>query len=164
MINCVFENGNKATLRHITVGALVVNDKNEILLTKRAPHLLRGNKYAIPGGFLDRDETTAEAAVRELLEETGIQGEIQFLFEIEDKPERLNEEGPDGRQNVDFVYAIKKTGGQFIDNSEVSEIKWFSENSIPKEEEFAFDHHGIIIKYFEHMKNPFKLPLIGGLQ
>ncbi len=163
MIKCKFENGNEAQLRHVTVGALVINESNEILLTKRAPDLLRGNKYAIPGGFLDRDETTADAATRELFEETGIEGKVEFLFKIEDRPERLNEEGNEGRQNIDFIYVVKAAGGSFRENNEVSEIKWFSENSIPDEEEFAFDHRWAVAKYFEYMKKSFPVPLIGGL-
>ncbi len=162
MINCRFENGNKASLRHVTVNAIVINEKKEILLIKRALQLLRGGKYALPGGFLDRDETTKEAAVRELMEETGIEGEVDFLFKIEDSPERLNEEGRGGRQNVDMIYVIKKTGGEFKDNDEVSEIKWFSFEDLPKEKDFAFDHRDVIMKYFQYLENPFPPPIIGG--
>lgn len=74
MINCQFENGNKASLRHVTVDSIVLNEnRDSILLVKRAPHLSNPNKYALPGGFLGRDENTETAAKREVLEETGYQ-------------------------------------------------------------------------------------------
>src|ERR1035437_211634 len=103
MIKCILENGRKASFRHVTVGAIVVNEKKEVLLVKRAPNLSRGNKYSIPGGFLDRDENLEEAALRELKEETGYDGKIEMLFYINDNPKRPKED----RQNVDFVFIVK---------------------------------------------------------
>src|SRR5438309_392191 len=98
MIICTFEHGNRASLRHITVGAIALNEKSQVLLVKRAPQLSRGNNYTIPGGFLDRNETIQQAVLRELHEETGYQGSIKMLFRINDNPQRPNED----RQNVDM--------------------------------------------------------------
>ena len=70
MITCTFEKGFTDNLRHVVVHALVVRD-NEILLEKRAGDLNESGKWAIPGGFLSLDETTAEGVLRELYEETG---------------------------------------------------------------------------------------------
>ncbi len=97
MINCTFENGIKASLRHVVVDAIIVN-KDKILLIKRAAHLINGGKWAIPGGFLDRDETCEQAVLRELKEETGLTAKEIKLFKIIDDPKRKNEE----RQNVAF--------------------------------------------------------------
>ena len=77
MISCTFENGRTTTnLRHVCVEAIVINEKNQLLLVKRAPHLLNGSKYGIPGGFMDRDENTEQAVLRELKEETGYEPEM----------------------------------------------------------------------------------------
>lgn len=157
MIECAFENGNKANLRHVTVGAIAVNDKKEVLLVKRAPNIWNGNKYAIPGGFLGRDEGAKGATLRELREETGYDGEIAFLFRVNDNPRRPKED----RQNVDILYIAKVIGGEPTLNKEVSEIKWFSESNLPSEEEFAFDHRDSILKYFQYLKEPYELPIIG---
>ncbi|OGH17786.1 MAG: hypothetical protein A2868_01165 [Candidatus Levybacteria bacterium RIFCSPHIGHO2_01_FULL_40_15b] len=157
MINCEFENGKKASLRHVTVKALTINNKREVLLTKRATHLLRGGKYDIPGGFMDRGEDTRECALRELFEETGIKGEIEFLLRINDSPERPKED----RQNVDFIYVVKAIGGEFKTDHETAELAWFPEKNLPSEDEFAFDHRDSILKYFQYLKEPFELPIIG---
>ena|SRR5260221_6209043 len=159
MITCTFENGGKAIpgLRHVTVGALAVNDKGQILLVKRSDKHIRPNTYSVPGGFLGRDETTAFAALRELEEESGYTGKIISLFHVNDNPERPKED----RQNVDFIYAVKITGGTPKHDDEIASIMWFDENSLPPDEEFAFDHRDVILRYFAYLKNPFVLPIVG---
>ncbi|MCL4418778.1 NUDIX domain-containing protein [Patescibacteria group bacterium] len=157
MILCRFENGGKGKLRHVTVKALTVNDKGEVLLIKRAQNLLRGGKYDIPGGFLDRDENSREGALRELFEETGIRGKIQFLFRINDNPERPNED----RQNLDIIYVVKSVKGRLKIDSESTRAGWFSRKNLPPEEEFAFDHRDSILRYFKYLKQPEKLPIVG---
>jgi len=155
MITCFFESKNKASLRHVTIDAILVQ-KNKILLIKRADHLIEGNKYALPWGFLDRDETTSEGILREVKEETGYQGKIISLFRVDDKP---NKKGGD-RQNVDFVYSVqagKKVGAP---DNEVKGTKWFDLDKLPKPEEFAFDHYENIELYLKYRKRKFPLPII----
>ena len=157
MINCKFENGNKANLRHVTVKALTINDRNEVLLVRRSPKIIGGGKYDIPGGFLEHGEDTKEGGLRELFEEAGIRGEIQFLLRINDNPKRPKED----RQNVDFIYIVKSTTGELKVDHESTGAGWFSEANLPPEEDFAFDHKDSILKYFKYLKEPFKLPIIG---
>jgi 8-oxo-dGTP diphosphatase len=157
MIKCILENGRETSFRHVTVGSIVINEKQEVLLVKRAPNLLRGGSYTIPGGFLDRDENAREGALRELKEETGYTGKIEFIFQINDSPKRPKED----RQNVDFVFIASIIGGEITLNSEVTDIRWFAKDNLPKEEDFAFDHRAIILHYFEYLKQPFGLPIIG---
>jgi 8-oxo-dGTP diphosphatase len=157
MIKCQFENGNKACLRHITIGAIILNKtRDEILLVKRAPNLSNPNKYALPGGFLERDEDTATAALREALEETGYKIKIIAPFRINDNPNRPKED----RQNVDFIYLTEATERVKLPDKEISEVKWFKLNNLPREDEFAFDHLENIKLYLTYLKQPFSLPLI----
>jgi 8-oxo-dGTP diphosphatase len=157
MIKCILENGHEVNFRHVTVGALAVNESNEILLVRRASEIVRGGFYTIPGGFLDRNETTSQAVVRELFEESGYTGKVEALFKINDNPNRPKED----RQNVDFIFIIKITGGEMKLNAEVDEIKWFSKEDLPSEDKFAFDHRKTILRFFEYLKKPFLLPIIG---
>jgi ADP-ribose pyrophosphatase YjhB (NUDIX family) len=157
MIKCILENGHETSFRHVTVGVITTNEKNQVLLVKRAPNLLRGNTYTIPGGFLDRNENLEKAAIRELKEETGYEGKIEMLFQINDSPDRPKED----RQNVDFVFIATVTGGEMKLNEEVADIRWVSEEDLPQEDEFAFDHRKIILHYFKYLKDVFALPIIG---
>lgn len=159
MISCTFENGVKADpgLRHVTVGALAYNQKNEVLLVFRSEKYSRPNTWTIPGGFLDRDKTTEEAVLKELREETGLSGTVKALFHINDNPDRPKED----RQNVDFIYLVEVQEGTFSHDDEITHVKWFDKADLPTDEEFAFDHRDIILKYFEYRENPFQLPLVG---
>jgi len=52
-----------------TVGALIFNDKNQLLIVKT--HKWKGN-YTIPGGHVELGERLEEAVNREIREETGL--------------------------------------------------------------------------------------------
>lgn len=159
MIHCTFENNDSTSLRHVVMAAIVLNKKNQVLLEKRADHMLRGGKYTVPGGFLDRDEDTAAGILRELKEETGLTGKIKFLFQINDSPDRPKED----RQNIDFVYIVEAEEGELQGDREVATLGWYDFDTIPTEEEFAFDHRKAILKYFDYLKEPFALPIVGAL-
>jgi len=156
MIKCTFEDDGKGLLRHAVVDMLVIKD-NQILLIKRAPHLTNGNKYALVGGFMERDETSKQTALRETMEETGYKAEIIDLFRIIDHPNRRGED----RQNISFVYLVKPLEKTGTSDREVKELKWFNLDKLPTPEEFAFDHLENIQLYLQHLKTPFTLPIIG---
>lgn len=155
MINCTFENGNKNSLRHVVVDMLIVKN-NQILLVKRAPHLLNGNLYALVGGFVERNETTKQAVIREAMEETGYKVKVISLFRIIDHPNRKNE----NRQNISFVYLVEPLDKVGKSDHEVKELKWFDLDKLPLQEEFAFDHLDNVKLYLQHLKTPFSLPIM----
>ena len=142
MINCEFENGNKASLRHVTADNLVIKD-NKILLVKRAERLLEGGKWSLPGGFVDRDETIKEAVAREIMEETGYEVEGITLLRVIDAPNRRN----DDRQNITFVHfcTAREKVGEADDESE--QQQWFLLAELPPAREIAFDHMDFINLY-----------------
>lgn len=155
MITCYFENGNEAKLRHAVVDAIIIS-KGKILLVKRSSSaVVEPNKYALPGGFLDRDENTMQAVVREVSEETGYKGKVKFLFEIIDDPDRCS----DTRQNVGFVYVVSVFGKRGKeDKHETAEVAWFDLDKLPAN--IGFDHREIIERYKKYLKKSFNLPLI----
>lgn len=127
----------------MVVDMLLVKD-NQILLVKRSGKWVETGKWALPGGFLDLNETGAQAAVREIREETGYEAKVIKLFMVNDNPQRPHELN---RQNVSLVYLLKplkKLGGH---DHEVSEIKWFDLDKLPPAKSFAFDHLEIIQQF-----------------
>lgn len=158
MIYCSWEYNptEKISLRHVTVDAIVLDRKREkILLVKRSLKVSNSGKWALPGGYLDRNENTSEGALRELKEETGYEGKIISLFRVNDNPNRA---GGD-TQNVNFVYLVEaqdKTGEPDIESSET---KWFSFKDLPEEKDFAFDHYENIMLYLKHWETRSSLPI-----
>lgn len=141
MIDCEFENGNQANLRHATCDVILSDDEGRVLLARRAEHLVEGGKWAFPGGYLDRDETVMQAAERELREETGWGCTDMQLFLVADSPNR------DERQNVAFVFTAKATRKltEDFDEHEVTSIDWFALDALP--DELAFDHGATLDAY-----------------
>ena len=60
--------------------AFIVNDKDELLVVRRAKDPAKGT-LDLPGGFCDMYETVEEGMLREIKEETGLDVEnIEYLF------------------------------------------------------------------------------------
>jgi len=156
MIICTFENGSENSMRHVTVGCLVMKD-GKILLAKRANGLLEAGKWCLLGGYVDRDENVMEAGVREVMEESGWTVRNLRLLRINDNPNRPHED----RQNIDFIYiadAIEKTGEK---DWESEEIQWYPLDNLPPAEQMAFDHLDSIELYKRYIKEKFDLPITG---
>lgn len=155
MINCMFENGSPANLRHAVVDTLVI--KNEkILMVKRAERLLDGGKWGIIGGFIDLHETIADAVEREVLEETGWTVSNLRLFRIVDNPRRAGED----RQNIAFVYIAEADRKIGEPDDESDEQRWFSLNEIPDSSHIAFDHADSIALYKKYIKDKVRIPML----
>ncbi len=143
MLHCTFENGNIASLRHVTVDALLVQDR-KLLLVKRSPKLSEGGKWALVGGYVERNETVKKAIAREVMEETGYQAQQLKLFTIRDQPDRTGED----RQNISFIFT--GTVGQKLANAdwEIDAVQWFNLDELPAANTIAFDH-GVIIELYK---------------
>ena len=62
--------------------AFIVNDRNELLVCRRAKDPAKGT-LDLPGGFVDMYETGEEGVAREVLEETGMTvTRAQYLFSL----------------------------------------------------------------------------------
>jgi len=109
----------------------------EILLVQRRDPPFRG-MWALPGGFMELEETLEEAARRELMEETGIRAGELIRFETYDKPGR----DPRGRTITQvFVMIWNEEMGLPEAGSDAAGIQWFSLDKLPA---LAFDHLEIV--------------------
>ncbi len=109
----------------------------KLLLIRRAYSPYKG-KWALPGGFVDMNESLDEAASRELLEETGVSGVYLEQLYTFGKPKR------DPRERVVTVayYALIPSDKMKLQAATDAEaVGWFGMDELPK---LAFDHADIV--------------------
>jgi len=114
-----------------------INNSFYILLIKRLNNPYR-DSWALPGGFVDKDEPLLDAANRELHEETGLQNLNLEQFYAYGNP------GRDPRGHcVSIVYTtiISEKDILIKAGDDAKDAKWFNINSLPI---LAFDHQTII--------------------
>lgn len=127
-----------------------------VLLTDVFPHLKvllirRKNPpfeglWALPGGFLEMDETLEESALRELNEETNISDVELTQVGTFGHPDR----DPRGRViTIAYVGIINSEQQTTVAGSDAAEAAWFSTLDLPQ---LAFDHSEIIKKALEGLK------------
>jgi ADP-ribose pyrophosphatase YjhB (NUDIX family) len=120
-------------------GALVVDDVGRLLLVRRAhdPYL---GAWDIPGGFCDLREHPADAARREVLEETGLEVAIGDLVGM-----WMDDYGDTGQVTLNVYFHARVVGGsERTDPEEVAELGWFEADRLPAEIAFP-DHEGQVL-------------------
>ena len=119
------------------VSVLRLDEVPEILLIQRLDPPFK-DMWALPGGFMEMEETLEETARRELMEETSIRAGELIRFDTYDKPGR----DPRGRTITQvFVMIWKEEMGRPKAGSDAANLQWFGLNDLP---ELAFDHQQIV--------------------
>lgn len=108
---------------NVAVIALILQ-ADKILLVKRANDPKRG-LWVLPAGFMEWNEDPAEAARREVLEETGLTVQIDRLLDVFHTPD------DGGLADIVIGYAAHITGGQLQAADDAEEAGWFSNDDVP---------------------------------
>jgi 8-oxo-dGTP diphosphatase len=109
----------------------------DVLLIERGCEPFQG-RWALPGGWVDADETSRAAAARELGEETGIDVDPTALRQlgVYDAPDR----DPRGRYvTVAYTLIVDRTAPTAGDDAR--QARWWPLNDLP---DLAFDHATIL--------------------
>lgn len=129
---------NAEAIRY-TADAVLLTIDGRVLLIKRRWDPCAG-RWAFPGGHVDAGETSRDAAVRELEEETGIRiaaGEPWRQVGVFDDPDR----DPRGRY-VTVAYAIALPEAIApTPGDDAAEARWWPVSNLPP---LAFDHIAIL--------------------
>jgi ADP-ribose pyrophosphatase YjhB (NUDIX family) len=107
----------------IVVGTVPVWD-DKVLLCKRNIEP-RFGKWTLPAGFMELNETVAQGAARETVEEAGAQFEMQELFTLMNVT-RVGQ--------VHFFYRAQLISDTFDPGHETQEARLFAEHEIPWDE------------------------------
>ena len=130
--DAIYENPIPATC------IVVVDDRERVLLVKRNVPPKEGF-WCLPGGFIELGETLEQAALRELEEETGLNGKIEMLLGATANPS-------DQYDTVLMVgYLVKNFTGDLKAGDDASDVAYFHLNELP---EVAFESHREFIRIY----------------
>ena len=122
-------------------GAAIVPIDGGIVMVQRAIEPAIG-KWSFPSGYVNRGEKLERAVEREVLEECGLNVEVEHLVGLYSE---------DGNPIVLAVYQVRVTGGK-LDSAdhETLDVRVFNVNELP---ELAFDHdRGILADWLKNWK------------
>jgi thiamine-phosphate diphosphorylase len=126
----VYENPIPAT------AAVVINEDHEVLLVKRTVEPKAG-QWCLPGGFVEMGEAPEFACLRELKEETGLDGEIHRWAG------NIISESPVYQWVIVMGYSIKNVRGRLTAGDDCSEAVFFNPDTMPP---IAFRSHREILR------------------
>jgi len=113
------------------VAVIARDDEGKILLIKRKIEPRKG-EWALPSGFMEIEETPVQAALRELLEETGLKGKCKKLIGVYPNNSEIH------GYLVTIIYEAEIIGGNLCAGDDAEEAEFFLVNQIPP---LAFQSH-----------------------
>lgn len=130
----------------VTVDVVILaGEAPSVLLIKRKHFPFEGC-WALPGGFVEMEESLEAAALRELAEETGVSDVMLTEVGAFGAPSR----DPRGRViTIAYAAVLEKPLLKVDAGSDAAEVAWFSTANLPS---LAFDHADIIRKALEKLK------------
>lgn len=141
----------------VTVDVVVftLRDKSlQVLLVRRQNEPFAG-MWAIPGGFVDMDESLEEAALRELEEETGVRDvylEQLYTFGAPDRD-------PRGRTITVAYFAVVPAGAvRLRAGDDATEARWWPVDRLPS---LAFDHADILAYALKRLRYKLEYTAVG---
>ncbi len=141
----------------VTVDTIIFvlrDDDLQVLLVRRRHPPFEG-MWAIPGGFVEMDETLETAARRELQEETGLTGvPLEQLYTFGD-PGR----DPRGR-SITVAYFAAVPAGSVVARAgdDAAEVGWWSIYDLPP---LAFDHDKILAYALTRLRYKLEYTAVG---
>lgn len=136
----------------VTVDLVILTIRDEalhVLLVERGKEPYEG-KLALPGGYVREGETLDQAAVRELGEETGVEGEKLYLEQLR----TYGDPGRDPRGRVITVayLALGPDLPEPVAGTDARDARWVPVEAA-LEERLAFDHRTILREALERARS-----------
>lgn len=118
-----------------SVAIFATNERDEILLVKRGMEPGKG-RWALPSGFIEANEPPEQTVVRELKEESGLDGKVKGLLGVYIEPTKVYGDV------LLLGYSAEITGGRLKPDTDTIDVKFFSKEHLPQ---IPFPSHKAII-------------------
>ncbi|HKZ59740.1 MAG TPA: NUDIX hydrolase [Candidatus Thermoplasmatota archaeon] len=129
--------GPDGRMRHALTADAVLVERGRVLLVRRGNPPFRG-RLALPGGFVAGDESAEDAVLRELAEETGLEGRVLGLVGLYSAPGR-DPRGP----TATAVYLVERAGGRLQAGDDAASAT-FVPVPLARRTALAFDHSAVL--------------------
>jgi 8-oxo-dGTP pyrophosphatase MutT (NUDIX family) len=108
--------------------AVVLDERQRVLLGRRSDT----GTWALPGGIVDPAEQPADAAIREVFEETGVIAVPERLISVTVSQPFAYPNG-DKVQYLDLAFRCRAVGGEArVNDAESVEVGWHERGSLPE--------------------------------
>ena len=107
-----------------TVGVVCLRGDQVLLIKRGTPP--RQGQWSLPGGRLEWGETTKVAALRELMEETGVEARLLGLVDVLDGLFTSRTTGETTLHYVMIDYAARWLSGEPVAGDDAAEARFFS--------------------------------------
>jgi ADP-ribose pyrophosphatase YjhB (NUDIX family) len=132
----------------------IAEDDLKVLLIRRGQEPFKG-RWALPGGFVEIDESLERAAARELKEEVGVTNVYLEQLYTFGEPRR----DPRGRViSVSYFALVDAERQRIVAASDAAEAQWHSVFGAPK---LAFDHAKILDYAVWRLRNKIEWTTVG---
>ncbi len=120
--------------RGVTIDAVIIKD-NKVLLIKRGTQPDRGF-WAVPGGYVNWNESVEDSVRREVKEETNLDVKQLKLIGVYSSPKRHP------KQLINITYLVGVSDGRLKHGDDALDAKWVKLEDLP--DKLALDHREII--------------------
>lgn len=104
--------------------SILVDENRQVLLVKRGKEPYKG-MWCLPIGFAEADEEVKDAALRELREETGVEGEVVRLVDVDTVDNYYY-----GSLAI-VTYEVRPTGGMPVPGDDAEDARFFPVSDLP---------------------------------
>ncbi|KAL3273828.1 hypothetical protein HHI36_015255 [Cryptolaemus montrouzieri] len=141
----------------IGVGAVVVNDKSQVLVVKEK--YATRTAWKLPGGYVEPGENLIDAVVREVMEETNICTEFQSVIAFRHTHGRVY-----NCSDIYVVFSLKPTSKEISkSNQEISECIWMDIEQYLSHSEIHSLNKLLVEKYLEYKDKQITIDCMSGV-
>lgn len=114
----------------VSVQIILLNQKNEVLLSKRKSTGFCDGMYGLIGGHVEQGEQVINAIIRETKEEIGVKIKKEHInFKC-----IMNRKVDNTLEYIDFVFVVNNWNGAIanMEPEKCYELRWFDINNMPQ--------------------------------